>query len=134
MNFKKLFKKAEFYEKNYHVYYSHKKATYFSYNNDEIKELLSIEFPNDYYYKMVVYSGYYPQTPINGIKIPAKGYIGGSGEDEDSIIHMEKFFSPVFGEENLITVNAGHANVPQAALNLDENKDNKSDLIEWMLS
>lgn len=89
---------------------------------------------NDYYYKMVVYSGYYPQTPINGIKIPAKGYIGGSGEDEDSIIHMEKFFSPVFGEENLITVKTGHGNVPQVALNLDENKDNKSDLIEWMLS
>mgnify|MGYP003300894824 CR=1 FL=1 len=36
---------------------------------------------------------------------------------------MEKFFSPVFGKENLITVKTGHGNVPQVALNLDENKD-----------
>ena len=43
---------AEFNEKNYHVYYSHKKATYFSYNNGDIKELLSIEFPDDYYYRI----------------------------------------------------------------------------------
>ena len=89
---------------------------------------------NDYYYKLVVYSGYYPQTPINGIKIPAKAYQGGISEDENSVIHMKKFFVPVFGEENLIEVEATHANVPQVALALDENKDNKSDLIEWMLS
>jgi hypothetical protein len=49
-------------------------------------------------------------------------------------VHMKKFFVPVFGEENLITVKTGHGNVPQVALKLDENKDNKSDLIEWMLS
>ena len=59
---------------------------------------------------------------------------GGISEDEDSVIHMKKFFVPVFGEENLIEVEATHANVPQVALALDENKDNKSDLIEWMLS
>lgn len=89
---------------------------------------------NDYYYKMVVYSGYYPQTPINGIKIPAKAFLGGISEDEASVTHMEKFFSPVFGSENLITIEATHKTVPIVALNLDENKDNKSDLIEWMLS
>ena len=89
---------------------------------------------NDYYYKMVVYSGYHPGISMDGIKIPAKGYVGSNGEDQNSINNMKRYFVPVFGEENLITLNTSHAGVPQVALNLDGNKDNKSDLIEWMLS
>lgn len=87
------------------------------------------------YSALVVYSGYYPQTPINGITIPALGYIGttAAGEAETSITHMKKYFAGHFGEDKLITFNVGHNEVPKKALTLDSNGDNKSDLIEWML-
>ena len=39
----------ELYEDNYSSY---KKVTYFTYNNGDLKELISIDFPNDYYYRI----------------------------------------------------------------------------------
>ena len=47
---------------------------------------------------------------------------------------MKKFFAGHFGDDKLITLNTGHGNVPKKALTQDSNGDNKSDLIEWMLS
>ena len=90
---------------------------------------------DNHYSALVVYSGYYPQTPITNITIPAQGYVGtaASGEDPTSVTHMYKFFEPQFGSENLHSLNASHDEVSSVALNIDKNNDNKSDLIEWML-
>ena len=83
--------------------------------------------PN-FYSALVVMSGYDPGVDISTLKhIPTRGY-------SEYISFMNNKFQSTFGSENYYQLNTSHGNVPNAALNMDENNDNKSDLVEWMLT
>ena len=96
----------------------------------------------DYYSALVILSGYRSGVDRNQFKnMPVRGYVGGPEENgieyelKDSYAYMTGTFKKTYGEENLyILKKKGHGEVPRIAFNLDSNKDNKSDLIEWMLS
>ena len=84
----------------------------------------------NFYSAFVVLSGYNPgnKYSLDQFKnIPTRGYYG----YEDSSF-MSNEFKNLFGYSKNVKV--AHGTVPKVAFNLDENKDNKSDLIEWMLS
>ena len=69
-----------------------------------------------------------PGVDISTLKhIPTRGY-------SEYISFMNNKFQSTFGSENYYQLNTSHGNVPNAALNMDENNDNKSDLVEWMLT
>ena len=91
---------------------------------------------DDFYSAVVVLSGYSPGTNIKQIKSPIKGYVGkpSSGEHEPSYNYMSGTFKSTFGKDNLFILNTAHGYVPKVAFTADENKDHKSDLIEWMLA
>ena len=59
--------------------------------------------------------------------IPTRGY-------SEYINYMNTTFKKTFGSENYYQLNTSHGNVPNMAMNIDENNDNKSDLVEWMLT
>lgn len=88
------------------------------------------------YSAMVVFSGYYTGLESSLTSIPTLGYVGtvDSGEAEASYLYMVGIFKKTFGDGNTFVLNASHASVPSYALNLDNNKDNKSDLLEWALA
>ena len=91
---------------------------------------------NSRYSSLVVLSGYSPWISLNKIDIPILGYVGtpGYGEDSTSYNYMIGDFKKTFGEDNLFILKASHANVPKIAFLTDEDGDNKSDLIDWMLT
>ena len=83
--------------------------------------------PN-YFSALVALSAFDPVNDISGLKhIPAKGYSEGYG-------YMQTTFAETFGKENYMDIMTSHGDIPNKAFNLDENKDNKSDLVEWMLT
>lgn len=93
------------------------------------------------YYSALVFLSPYSQTPasidISQFKNkPLIGYVGtvGAGEDSRSYNYAVGTFSNTYGSDKLIILNTWHGNVPNVAFTTDSNKDNKSDLIEWMLS
>ena len=88
------------------------------------------------YSSLAVMSGYNPGVDLNGIKIPTVGYVGtiGGGEDSNSYNFTVGKFKTRFGEANTFVRNTSHGAVPRVAFTEDSNKDNKSDLMEWMLS
>jgi hypothetical protein len=88
------------------------------------------------YSALAVMSGYHPGVDIGGIKIPTVGYVGtpGAGEDSSSYNFTVGTFKKRFGEENTFVRSTSHGAVPRVAFTEDSNKDNKSDLMEWMLS
>lgn len=90
----------------------------------------------DRYSSLAVMSGYNPGVDLNGIKIPTVGYVGtpAAGEDSSSYNFTVGTFKKRFGEANTFVRNATHGGLPKAAYTEDLNKDNKSDLMEWMLS
>lgn len=90
----------------------------------------------DRYSSLAVMSGYNPGVDLNGIKIPTVGYVGtpAAGEDSSSYNFTVGTFKNRFGEANTFVRNATHGGLPRAAYTEDLNKDNKSDLMEWMLS
>ena len=82
-----------------------------------------------YYSSLVVLSGYNPIIDYSTLKnIPIRGYT----ERSDSF--MVNNFANTFGSDKLTITNGGHANVPKEAFTEDKNNDNKSDLIEWILT
>jgi len=86
---------------------------------------------------LVPISGYAAwMNKYENIKVPIRGYIGtqAKGEDVDSINFMKNTFSKYYGINNLYQRNVSHANIPITAFTEDSNKDNKSDLVEWMLT
>ena len=87
------------------------------------------------YSALAVMSGYYPGIDIQGIKIPTVGYVGtpAGGEDTNSYNFMVGSFKKRFGEENTFIRNTSHGALPRVAYTEDSNKDNKSDLMEWMI-
>ena len=90
----------------------------------------------DRYSSLAVMSGYNPGVDLNGIKIPTVAYVGtpAAGEDSSSYNFTVGTFKNKFGEANTFVRNATHGGLPKAAYTEDLNKDNKSDLMEWMLS
>lgn len=90
----------------------------------------------DYFSKLVVLSGYDPKqnVDIKKITIPTIGFIGLLGEDYVSAKYMHRDFANTFGKENVIEINSSHTDLPYAVFNEDNNNNNKSDIIEWMLS
>ena len=88
------------------------------------------------YAACVPLSGYNPGVDISNIKIPTIGYVGAvsAGEDSSSVSYMNSYFAKQFGNDALRTIVTSHGNLPKDAFIEDENNDNKSDLIEWMLS
>lgn len=90
-----------------------------------------------YFSSLVILSGYNAGVDLNQFKgIPIKAYAGstGTGEDSSSYSFTVNKFANVFGTDNMRILSTSHGNVPNMAFNLDENNDNKSDLIEWMLT
>lgn len=87
------------------------------------------------YSALAVMSGYNPGVDLNGITIPTVGYVGtpGGGEDTNSYNFMVSKFKTKFGDANTFVRNTTHGNIPRVAYTEDANKDNKSDLMEWML-
>ena len=92
------------------------------------------------FYSALVFLSPYKATPstidITQFKnVPLIGYVGTveAGEDDTSYRYAIRTFANTYGKDKLIVVNTGHGNVPKYAFNIDSNRDNKSDLIEWML-
>ena len=91
----------------------------------------------DKFSAMVVLSGYGTGLDLSQLKnMPTLGFVGttGAGEDSASYNYMVGTFKKYFGEENTIVINASHGGLPKKAFTDDSNKDNKSDLFEWMLA
>ena len=88
----------------------------------------------EYFSKLVVLSGYYPNIEISEISIPTIGYVGlvPYGEYEHIAQYMNSSFLSVFGKENMFYVQTWHANVPYVVFNEDKDQNNRSDIIEWM--
>ena len=81
----------------------------------------------EFFSALIVLSSADPTIDITALKhIPAKGY-------SEGYKYMKSKFVNTFGKENYIEFNTTHGNIPNMAFNQDENKDNKSDLIEWAL-
>ena len=92
------------------------------------------------FYSALVFLSPYKATPstidINQFKnVPLIGYVGTveAGEDETSYKYATKTFSNTYGSDKMIIVNSSHGALPKKVFNIDNNKDNKSDLVEWML-
>ena len=91
----------------------------------------------DKFSAMVVLSGYATGLDLSQLKnMPTLGFVGtiGAGEDSSSYNYMVGTFKKNFGEENTIVINTSHGALPKKAFTDDSNKDNKSDLFEWMLA
>ena len=91
----------------------------------------------DKFSAMVVLSGYATGLDLSQLKnMPTLGFVGttGAGEDSSSYNYMVGTFKKHFGEENTIVINTSHGGLPKKAFTDDSNKDNKSDLFEWMLA
>lgn len=92
---------------------------------------------NDFdYYKVVSISGFIENYDIQFIKeLDIRFYTGkvATGEYEGIWSHNIRVMTKYFGEENLFVIDGSHANSPVKAFLLDEDGNNKSDLIEWML-
>ena len=88
-----------------------------------------------YFSRCAVLNGYCPGIDISEITIPTIGCVGQFHlrEDACSIYYMESSFASVFGSENLFSIPASHGEVPKVAFNVDENDNDRSDLVEWML-
>lgn len=102
--------------------------------------IFNIADGNTDFYSALVFMSPYKATPstidiTQFNKLPLVGYVGTveAGEDETSYKYATKTFSNAFGKDKLTVVNTWHGNVPNLVFNIDSNKDNKSDLIEWML-
>lgn len=84
---------------------------------------------------VAVLSGYdcYMDLPID---VPVCGYVGSTAYGESSTSHsyMTGDFRNEYPTAEVYVLNSSHGDLPWDAFNRDLNKDNKSDLIEWMLN
>lgn len=89
------------------------------------------------YYKVVAISGFVEDYDLQFFKeLDIRFYTGkiATGENEGVYYHNVRKMTKYFGEENLFIVDGSHADSPVKAFLLDEDGNNKSDLIEWMLA
>ena len=93
---------------------------------------------NDFeYYKVASISGFLEEYDLQFMKeLDIRFYTGKleTGETYGVYYHNIQKMTQWFGEENLFVIDGSHANSPVGAFLLDEDNNNKSDLIEWMLS
>lgn len=93
---------------------------------------------NDFeYYKVCAISGFVEDYDLRFWKeLDIRFYTGkiATGETKGVYYHNVQKMTKYFGEENLFFVDGSHATSPVKAFLLDEDHNNKSDLIEWMLS
>lgn len=93
--------------------------------------------PDDLYSAVVPVSGFRPNADLEILaSIHARGYSGTPRYGDGTNIYNFTVgpLADVIGEENIYTLNSDHVQVAVDAFTLDENGDNKSDLIEWMLT
>lgn len=91
---------------------------------------------NQYYSAVVEVAGSFPGVEIECLKeMPARGYVGpmSLGESELNYYYTADIFANLIGKENVFILPADHARIGDRCFTLDEDGDNKSDLIEWML-
>lgn len=91
----------------------------------------------DYFSAVVPISPYSSNVDLSKLEnMEFKCFVGKSsrGEDENSVRYTMNVLKPIFGEENIIQRSASHNKILTVAFTEDANGDNKSDLIEWMLS
>jgi len=85
-------------------------------------------FRPNFFSSLVVLSAFDLKIDISSLKhIPARGY-------SEGFETMSKTFVNTFGKESYTEIKTEHDNLPNLVFNRDENKDNKSDVIEWMLT
>ena len=98
-------------------------------------QYMAHEMP-EYISAQVVISGYHPQVDMSEVTMPTIAYIGTKekGEAQGSINYTYGYFKSVFGNEKIIELPTSHGALPEVVFALDENGDNRSDIIEWMLS
>ena len=89
----------------------------------------------EYFAACVAMCPYYQGFDITEIEIPVMVYVGspGGGEDEISYRYALKI-SDALGDDSVTVFPTSHGGVPKMAFNLDEDKNNRSDLIEWLFS
>ena len=80
-------------------------------------------------------SGYPAYTDIRNTTIPTKCYVGAVayGEDSKSVDFTLTDLMGYFGEENINIIFTSHRDVPKMAFMIDENEDNQSDFVNWLL-
>lgn len=89
--------------------------------------------------KCVVLSGYNPNkkendpVDIREIAIPIIAYVGmkHTGEDSSSVNFSLSKLAPIIGESSVISLPTTHGELPRVVLSLDENNNNRADIIEW---
>lgn len=89
----------------------------------------------EYFAACVPMCPYYQGFDITEIEIPVMVYVGspGGGEDEISYRYALKI-SDALGDDSVTVFPTSHGGVPKMAFNLDEDENNRSDLLEWLLS
>ena len=89
----------------------------------------------EYFAACVAMCPYYQGFDITEIEIPVMVYVGspGGGEDEISYRYALKI-QDALGDDSVIVFPTSHGGVPKMAFNLDQNENNRSDLIEWLFS
>lgn len=89
----------------------------------------------EYFAACVAMCPYYQGFDITEIEIPVMAYVGspGGGEDEISYRYALKI-SDALGDDSVKVFPTSHGGVPKMAFNLDEDGNNRSDLLEWLLS
>ena len=89
----------------------------------------------EYFAACVAMCPYYQGFDITEIEIPVMAYVGspGGGEDEISYRYALKI-SDALGDDSVTVFPTSHGGVPKMAFNLDEDENNRSDLLEWLLN
>lgn len=89
----------------------------------------------EYFAACVAMCPYYQGFDITEIEIPVMVYVGspGGGEHEISYRYALKI-QDALGDDSVIVFPTSHGGVPKMAFNLDQNENNRSDLIEWLFS
>ena len=89
-----------------------------------------------YFACVVPLSGYDCWIDISNISVPVRAYVGTArgGEDEASYHYVTEKFARIFGSDNVFTADKTHGQVPYWAFSIDEDGNNRSDLIEWMFA
>ena len=91
---------------------------------------------NKYYSKIVQISGCnvgIDTSPIQNIS--GRGYVGSTlyGEFRDNYYYTITTYANLVGEENIFVLPTGHTEAAIEAFLIDDDNNNESDLIEWML-
>ncbi len=89
------------------------------------------------YAAMVPLSAYGTNVDLNQLKsMPKYAFVGtpAAGEDSSSYNYVTGTFKKTFGSDVVVVRSTSHGGIVKSAFATDSNKDNKSDLFEWMLA